>query len=156
MIRLALAALALTACAPNPAPHVALRDTGRQIYSLAGFDGTRITGDWLQVGGFGTACSGGSMKIGAVTDYALCLPSGIRRGQGALREGVPGRFDLAGLGAFWVLWVDADNRTLVVGSPAGDYGLVLNRTADLPDDRRKGARDILEFNGYDVTSLRFY
>jgi apolipoprotein D and lipocalin family protein len=55
---------------------------------------------------------------------------------------------------WWVLWVDADYRTLVVGTPSGSFGIILNRTADLPPDRLAAARDVLAWNGYDLTRLR--
>lgn len=157
MIRLVLAALVLSACtAPKPEPQASFRDTSRQVYSIAALDPARIGGRWVQVAGFGDACRGGAMEIGAVTQYALCLPAGAKSGQGAMTSSVPGRFDLPGVGPFWVLWADADNRTVVIGAPSGTYGMVLNREAALPADRLKAARDILEFNGYDLAKLSVY
>lgn len=156
MKRLLPLALLLAACAPKPVVEPVYRDTSRQVYSIAGFAPGRIAGHWNQVAGFGTACSGGSMEIGAQTTYALCLPSGVKSGAGPMQAAVPGRFDLPGVGPFWVLWVDGDNRTMVVGQPAGKFGMILNRDAHLPPDRLKAARDILEFNGYDVKNLRVY
>lgn len=156
MTRWALLALTLAACAPRPAPQVGYRDTSRQVYSIAAFDPARISGHWEQVAGFGDACRGGSIDIGPVTHYALCLPDGVKRGEGAMTAAVPGRFDLPGVGPFWVLWADADNRTLVIGAPSGRYGLILNRDAHLPADRLQAARDLLAFSGYDVTRLVVY
>lgn len=156
MIRLALAALLLTACAPAPLSEVTWRDTSRQVYSIAAFDPARIAGHWQQVAGFGTACAAGTIEIGPTARYTLCLPDGIRRGAGAMTATVPGRFDLAGVGPFWVLWADADNRTLVVGAPSGRYGMILNRERTLPADRLTAARDILKFNGYDTSKLQVY
>ena len=57
---------------------------------------------------------------------------------------------------WWVLWVDADLRTLVLGTPDGSFGVILNRDARLPADRRTAARDILRWNGYDLSLLRDY
>lgn len=68
----------------------------------------------------------------------------------------PGRFDLQGIGPLWVLWADADNRTVVLGTPSGAYGFILNRDPSLPSDRLNAARDILAFNGYDVGKLDVY
>ena len=48
----------------------------------------------------------------------------------------------------WVLWADADYRTLVIGTPSGRFGFVLNREAVLPPDRLLAVQDILRFNGY--------
>lgn len=154
--RLVVAAVLLAACAPKPVSEATFRDTSRQVYSIAALDPARIAGHWTQVAGFGSACAAGQMEIGAVTQYALCLPSGVQRGKAAMGTKVPGRFDLPGIGAFWVLWVDIDNRTMVIGAPSGRYGMILNRDATIPADRLKAAHDILEFNGYDMARLRVY
>ncbi|MEP4199028.1 MAG: lipocalin family protein [Aliishimia sp.] len=55
---------------------------------------------------------------------------------------------------FWVLWVDADFRTAAVGTPDGRFGYILDRQKTGGADRIKAARDILDFNGYDVTQLQ--
>ena len=156
MMRCLAALLLLAACAAKPPPEVSFRDTTTQVYSIAGLDPSRITGHWVQVAGFGPACKGGTIEIGAVTQYALCLPNGVQTGAGVMTSTLPGRFDLPGVGPFWVLWADADDRTLVIGAPSGRYGLVLNRAAAIPADRLTAARDILRFNGYDVTKLSVY
>ena len=53
---------------------------------------------------------------------------------------------------WWVLWADTDVRTLVVGTPSGAFGFILDRGA-LPADRAVAARQILAFNGYDTARL---
>ena len=156
MTRCVMALAVLAACAPKPVQEVSFRDTSRQVYSIAGLDAARISGHWVQVAGFGGACGGGSMEIGPTTQYALCLANGMKTGAGSMTEVLPGRYEVPGLGPFWVLWADADNRTLVIGAPAGSYGFVLNRQAAIPADRLKAARDILQFNGYDVVKLSVY
>ena len=156
LIRLCLAAALLVACAPKPAPQISFRDPARPIYSLAGFDGARLSGAWHQVAGFGVACNGGVVEVGAETRFDLCLPEGQKHGRGAMVATQPGRFDLQGIGPLWVLWADADNRTVVLGAPSGAYAFILNREANLPADRLTAARDILGFNGYDVTKLNLY
>jgi apolipoprotein D and lipocalin family protein len=84
----------------------------------------------------------------------------VRRYDGRADISGPGRLrlagaDPAGLGAeWWVLWVDDGYRTLVVGTPSGAFGMILNRTADLPPDRLRAAREVLEWNGYDLGQLR--
>ncbi len=156
IVRLTLAALLLAACAAKPAAEAAYRDTKRDTYSIAAFDPARIEGHWVQVAGFGSACAGGQMQIGAVTQYALCLPSGTKTGKAAMVATVPGRFDLPGIGPFWVLWTDIDNRTMVIGAPSGHYGMILNRDAAIPADRLNAARDIMQFNGYDLAKLNVY
>ena len=96
------------------------------------------------------------IEVGTEAQFDLCLPDGQKQGRGAMAATMPGRFDLQGIGPLWVLWADADNRTVVLGAPSGAYGFILNRDAKLPADRLTAARDILAFNGYDVTSLSIY
>ena len=151
-VRLGLLVL-LAACTARPEPVSVTRDLSRPVYSIAGFDAARLSGDWVQVAGFG-ACAGGSLQVGAGVAYDLCLASGQARGE-AQATGVPGRFQTKD-GGLWVLWADADNRTLVIGGPDGRIGAVLNRGADISPDRLTAARDILSFNGYDVARLRAY
>jgi len=55
---------------------------------------------------------------------------------------------------YWVLWVDADYRTAVVGTPSGSFGWILDRSKTGGADRIKAAREILKFNGYDLAQLR--
>ena len=55
---------------------------------------------------------------------------------------------------YWVLWVDDDYRTAVVGVPSGRAGWILSRTPDLPEDRLEAARDVLAFNGYSLDDLK--
>ncbi|NNL17124.1 MAG: hypothetical protein HKP37_00115, partial [Boseongicola sp.] len=49
---------------------------------------------------------------------------------------------------------DTHYRTAVVGTPAGRSGWILNREPTIPADRLKAARDILAFNGYDLSQLQ--
>jgi apolipoprotein D and lipocalin family protein len=53
-----------------------------------------------------------------------------------------------------VLWVDEGYRTAVVGAPNGRVGWILNRDPDIPEDRLIAAREVLDFNGYDVSQLQ--
>lgn len=54
----------------------------------------------------------------------------------------------------WVLWVDEDHRTAVLGNPAGTFAQIINRTPQLRADRLAAAREVLAFNGYDLAKLR--
>ncbi|ASM72861.1 MULTISPECIES: lipocalin family protein [Roseobacteraceae] len=53
----------------------------------------------------------------------------------------------------WVLWVDDGFRTAVVGTPDGTLGWILDRNATGGADRIAAAREVLDFNGYDLTRL---
>lgn len=146
--------LALGACAAAPEKVDVARDTSRPVYSIAGFDPARISGDWVQVAGFEKSCDGGRLSVEAAVAYQLCATGG-RVADVAKPTGVPGRFATPD-GDLWVLWADADNRTLVIGGPDGRMGAVLNRGPDISADRLQAARDILAFNGYDVSRLVRY
>jgi apolipoprotein D and lipocalin family protein len=55
---------------------------------------------------------------------------------------------------WWVLWADVGYRTLAIGTPSGRFGFILNRGGDLPADRMRAAREVLEWNGYGIGRLR--
>jgi apolipoprotein D and lipocalin family protein len=167
-----LALLAVLAgCAGAPAPQAGYRAAGTPIYSNAVFQPERLAGRWAQVADFAPAgagaCAAGGLSVtpgGAAgllsVEADLCLGGETRRYAGLAEVSGPGRIrlaaaDPAGLGAeWWVLWVDTDYRTLVVGTPSGSFGMILNRTGDLPADRLKAAREVLEWNGYDLGRMR--
>jgi apolipoprotein D and lipocalin family protein len=84
--------------------------------------------------------------------------AGERQTPGRARPSGPGRLDLrlegaAFDGGYWVLWVDEGYRTAVVGQPSGQAGWILNRDPAIPADRLRAAREILEWNGYDLRRL---
>jgi apolipoprotein D and lipocalin family protein len=54
---------------------------------------------------------------------------------------------------YWVLWVDADYRTAVVGVPSGRAGWILARTPAISPARRAEAEAVLSRNGYDPSRL---
>jgi apolipoprotein D and lipocalin family protein len=79
---------------------------------------------------------------------------------GRYRQGVPGDASstqgspLEGTAReFWVLWVDDDFRTAVVGTPDGTFGWIMDRPGAASPDRTEAARRMLEFNGYDLSRL---
>ncbi len=166
-----LALLLLVACA-RPAPPVgemSFRTPGTPIYSNAVTAPEHLAGRWRQVADFAAPsaapCAAGGLTIapdgaGLRIVADLCLAGRNATHSGPIEVTGPGRLratgaDPAGLGVeWWVLWVDADLRTLVLGTPSGRYGMILNRDAVLPPDRAAAARDILAWNGYDLTMLR--
>jgi apolipoprotein D and lipocalin family protein len=162
--RLIWLVLALAACTPTTTP-VALgryRAPDAPIYSNAVLDLSRLQGRWQQVADFAnkaTDCAPGGVDVsarnGLQVTYRLCLSGQQIAGAGAMRPTGPGRFEVPGQpGPWWVLWADADYRTLVIGTPSGQLGFILNRDGALPPDRLAAAREILDWNGYDLTRLR--
>ena len=140
------------------------RDPAIPIYSAAAFDPSRFAaGDWEQVAAFMPEAAGDCRETGlgfpekgnaAQVSYRLCLSGALRAGQGGAQWQQGGRFALPGIDeVLWVLWVDADYRTVLVGAPSGRLGFILNRGGALTADRLAAARDIFDFNGYDLDKL---
>jgi apolipoprotein D and lipocalin family protein len=164
MPRLTLAVLpVLAARAAAPPPAAAFR-AAVPIYSNATFDPGRLAGDWHQSAAFArpgaATCPAGRVQVGAGLAMAatLCLDGAVIRLRGQVRPSGPGRLRIDGApppldGEWWMLWVDADYRTLAVGTPAGDWGMVLNRGGPVPPDRLAAARELFDFNGYDLSGL---
>lgn len=164
MHRIALAlVLALAGCGAGQAPAPGFRDQAVPMFSSAAFDPSRLPGQWVQAAAFADAragCTAGGAEIGpgGATTLRLCLDGRDVVAQGRLVPVGPGRFALTGdagplAQVWWVVWVDADYRTMAVGTPSGDWGFVLNRGGALPEDRMRAAAEIFDFNGYDTTRL---
>ncbi len=168
-------ALMLAACGPRETGGSAgFRAAAAPIYSNAVFDVSRLDGNWVQVAAFageggGTCRTGGAETGGAEfaraatgiqVQYQLCLSGKTVAGQGALATTGPGRFAVTGKTGlrqdWWVLWVDEGYRTMAIGTPSGAFGFVLNRGADMPQDRLNAAREVFDFNGYANENLRVF
>lgn len=153
----------LAGCSTPVLEEQSYRKAGAPIYSIAAFDPARLPGTWTEVASFapeGTRCRPGGLTItrgagGLQASGRLCR-AGHEVGQnGKLSPIGPGRLWLSGADEpLWVVWVDTDYRTLVLGTPSGHFGWILNRGGALPPDRLKAAREILDWNGYDLSKLR--
>lgn len=169
MMRSALALAALLAgCAPAaPPPAAGFRDASAQIYSNAVYDPGRIVGNWMQVAAFASGgaagCAPGGLEVSGTAaalsaSGTLCLDGRRLSVNGPLTPTGPGRVRPASAEGvlaqdWWLLWVDVDYRTLVVGTPSGDFGFILDRSGALPADRMTAAREVLDWNGYDLGRL---
>ena len=141
--------------AKPPAAVLSLRNPAAPLYSAATLNPERLNGSFALVESLGSdpGCTPGGAEISGpvgaqLVTWSLCLPAGVSNGHAALVPAGPGRFEVKGLGQVWVLWVDADYRTLVLGTPSGAFGLVLDRSGTLPADRARAAHEILDWNGY--------
>lgn len=159
---IALLLLAACATAPKTVAVGRYRAPDAPIYSNAVMDQNRLVGAWQQVAAFGgEACKPGGAEIskgagGLNIRYRLCESGVEMAGAGPMASDTVGRFTVPGQpGPWWILWADGDYRTLVVGSPNGRLGFILNR-GGFPPDRLKAARDVLEWNGYDLRRLVVY
>ncbi|QFU08107.1 Outer membrane lipoprotein Blc precursor [Rhodobacteraceae bacterium THAF1] len=169
-LRLLVAALTLTACSTEspliPAP--SFRDTDVPIASKAVFDPARFAGRWYEIASYPTPFQSGCTDTQAVytpTGDALAVRNTcIRDGKLSAIEGSaqvtgPGRLTVRLNGVplaapYWVLWVDEGYRTAVVGVPSGRAGWILNRDPSILADRLAAAREVLAFNGYDLSRLQ--
>lgn len=154
-----LLSLALTGCASR------VEETAPGMSSAAAFDPSRFADVWHVAAVLGqdpvcgplaetwTVTAPGSYRVTGT----ICGPTGARAfatgadvtGPGRIARQMPG-----GPEALWVLWVDADYRVAVIGTPSRRFARVLSRTPDVRPDLMQAARDVLRFNGYDPAGLR--
>ena len=155
--------LALAGCTALPMGR-GHRDGGRQISSAANFDPARFGDVWFIVAAYGAEAECGPLGEtwkptgpGAFrVTGTRCGPNGARAFLAETRVTGPGRMIRQGAGVqedLWVLWVDADYRAAVIGTPSWAFARVLSRRPVLRDDLMNVARQVLEFNGYDPANL---
>lgn len=171
LLALCAVSLFLSACGGPPASPGRFRDPAVPIWSNAVTDPAALRGRWTQVATFSTSgsvpCGPGTADFqpgrgGVQARVKLCLNGGTASYRGPLALTGPGRLQPVNRAAppldrpWWVLWVDVDVRSLVLGTPDGSFAVVLNRDARLPPDRLQAARDVLGWNGYDLSFLRAF
>ena len=143
--------LLLAACAkpvPVAAPVTYFRDLTAPIGSTTRGGPYDMAGNWRVQAAYpgGVFDAGDGVSLDFAADG-----SGVMNGL-PLRVTRPNRWQAGGL-EYWVLWVDADFRTAVIGTPSGAFGWIMDRPgADAPD-RTRAAREVLEFSGYDLSRL---
>lgn len=148
-------ALLLGACAAPRQDAVSHRNATIPIGSKAIFEASRFAGSWIVVARIGTdACNARRVSYDlhpASSRLRRQCGHGAELVQAGHSNGTA-RFVFGGQD-HWVLWADEGYRTAVIGAPDGRFAWVLNRTAQIPADRRAAAREILDFNGYDLSVL---
>ena len=160
-------AMFLGACAAQvempTVPPEQWRDTGQPIGSTTRGGPSDMAGPWVVSAGY----PGGPVPVGGTVVLDLDAGgTGVWSFSGApaaadfplpVRLVAPGRY--RGTLApgqeveLWVLWVDDDFRTAVVGTPDGSFGWVMDRPGQASGDRARAAREILDFSGYDLGAL---
>lgn len=175
---LLLALLSLAACGREPAEAppggaVSFRDRAVPIASTTRGGPTDLGGTWVVSASFGE----GPVRGLDVTDRVEVALEPSGRGQWTFtdRAGAwvrvpvalvqPGRYEVAApqpaaivlfgtaTPKLVVLWVDDDFRTAVVGTPDGSFGWIMDRPGEASADRLAAAREVLDFNGYDLGRL---
>jgi len=140
--------LALSACVPTA---IGYRDANTQISSTTRFDAARFAGAWQMRAALGAAPM--ALRFAHEGGVITALQLGDAGSAMALDQTFPARFNSAD-GPIWLLWVDDDYRTAVLGAPDGRFAWLLDRNSAGGADRIAAARSVLEFNGYDLTQLR--
>ena len=151
-----ISALVVVASCATTAPSgvTGIRDQGTSMSSIALLDYKRTQGLWHEVAGYPLVAGCRPATIGMtieITGSNCFLP--VPRGGTSLTPTGSGRLKLANGSELWVLWVDADYHTLVIGDPAGRFGAILNRDVIIPPDRLNAAKEVLRWNGYDLGKL---
>lgn len=162
--------LALAGCANEESGgfFAVYRDTEIPISSKAVFDPEQYLGLWYEVARypvpFEAGCVGVTAEYGLRDDGLLSVLNICRDADGTEKSRIAGTAEIVGPGRlkvrfpsvpfvaadYWVLWTDETYRTAVVGAPNGRAGWILNRDPAIPPDRLNAARDVLQFNGYDL------
>lgn len=145
----------LAACTPVANTGASFRDVSAPITSIALFKAADFAGHWDVIAGFGdglcaydvVASNGAQMNLAE----QKCLGGAVHS---VAQITGPGRYTPSGGVEHWVLWVDQTYRTAVIGAVSGEFGMILNRGRDIPADRLAAAREILQWNGYDLTRLQ--
>lgn len=174
----ALAALLLLAACGKALPNEQVgglfevyRDTTLPIASKAVFEPARYLGTWYEVARYPVPFEVGCVKVtaeyGQQADGTISVLNTCRNPDGSVKSQIKGSAEIVGPGRlkvsfhsvpfgasdYWVLWVDEGYRTAVVGAPNGRSGWILNREPRIPQDRMNAAREVLDFNGYDLDRL---
>ncbi|WP_093921876.1 hypothetical protein [Sulfitobacter brevis] len=143
------------ACAADkptaPTAPLSLRNPSAPLGGTSRFDLGRFTGDWVT-----RACLG---PCGATVSFTQSLTGAvIETDTSGSRAYLPGNLGILrateGDDILVVMWVDEGFRTAVVGTADGRRAAILDRQATGGADRITAAREILDFNGWDISQLR--
>ena len=167
---LAASTLALAGCAGGD-----YRDQSVPIQTVPAVDLERYQGRWYEIARFPVSFEEGC--VGVTADYALNKDGSVKVTNGC-REGslsAEPRFatasaeaaDASGAklkvdfvpyvpftsGDYWILDLDEEYQTAVVGIPSGFAGWILARDPQISDARLQRGIEALRRNGYDVSQL---
>ena len=145
------------------------RDPDAPIAAQGDVDFTRYAGEWYEIARFPVRFQRGCTESRAVytprADGRIGIVNTCRR-DGALRR-IEGNAEIVGPGKlrvrfdsvpfvaapYWVLWVDDNYQTAVVGVPSGQSGWILARNPEISQARLDQAKDVLRANGYAPAAL---
>lgn len=166
-----LALLAVCAVLPACIGQV-YRDAAVPIATQRDFQPARYLGRWHEIARypvfFEQGCTATTADYGAIDADTVSVLNTCSKGapegpavriSGTARIAGPGELKVRFAGVpfvaadYWVLWVDADYQTAVVGVPSGRAGWILARTPSIDLVRRAKAEAALARNGYDPARL---
>jgi len=173
VMSLILASAVLIGCAPKPVeiPAPVYRDPSAQIASQTNVTAGRLAGAWTIRQRFaGEGRFGDTFTLTALPDDALqvsfprqiCVDgecSDVVEPLILLEKTGPGRWMPVDPprgwpdAEMWVMWMDFDDRTAALGTPSGEFGWIIDKSATGGADRIIAARDIMEWFGYDMARL---
>lgn len=130
---------------------IPLRNPTAPLGGTSRFDVTRFAGDWETVG-----CLGGcDAQVSYIEATDGVLVRAVGEDQTPYTISAPGVLrEMGGEGTLVVMWIDEGFRTAAVGDADGRWAAILNRGRTGGADRIRAAREILDFNGWDVSQLR--
>ncbi|MEP2642718.1 lipocalin family protein [Roseobacter sp.] len=156
------AVLGVASCAPPMG--VGFRDTSVPITATTRFTPDAFAGVWHVVAQYPSGlfpdCAGQTWFVDPKTAAFTVACDGVPAYSATAQVDPRGVIQLQTppLGpstrGLWVMWMDEDAQTAVVGTPSGELGWIINRSAALRSDRFVAAREIMAFNGYDVQNLK--
>lgn len=151
-------AMALSACsAANKGAQGTFRDLDAPIGATTRFDPVAFAGEWQIIASY-TPLRQETVSFSLASEASgLTLSSNeIPAYAGFYQFGAPG--ELIPIDTrqerLIVMWVDDGFRTAAIGTPSGSFGVVLNRTGDIPADRALAAREVFSFYGWRVSELK--
>lgn len=173
-----LSTLALVAVLVGCAPQ-SYRDGDVEIEAVA-IDIDRYMGRWYEIARFPNrfeeGCAGVTATYERLSRQRIAVVNICREGEldaepqqvkGRARVIDPGKlsvsflsermsmFDGLAAGDYWVLWVDEDYTTAVVGEPSGRTGWILARTPRIDDETKAEALGALTDAGYTTDALHW-
>lgn len=161
----AVSVTALVACTAPP-PQTGYRDQSTLIAATTRFDVQRFWGEWQVRAAFPNDAD--LREVALLPDQRGGLVWQVQRercvnercvleqSDTPVRETGTGRLMLldGSQREIWVLWVDADFRTAALGTPDGTFGMIVDRRTRGGQDRLAAAREVLDFNGYNLNQLQ--
>lgn len=157
----------LAGCAQPPERAGSYRDSAVPLSVTTRGTLADLHGDWVVRGAFPETASiqgvtlepQGDGKLNVTIDQPGCeqdchILSGTWPAERIAQNRMRLLTDSATDTELWVIWMDEGVRTAVIVTPDGRAAFILDRKAQGGADRISAAREIMDFNGYDISALQ--